>query len=100
MSYIDRPVTGQSAGKVQASSLLTGVNPPLFTSLSFIFPASNAGQVGVGDSTMAALPSNAYAPNSDTTYPPAMRDNAWSLSAIYFWFETAGDVVYIRGNSL
>lgn len=97
--YIDRPLT-LAAGLNRLSTLLGSGVFPAFSSLAFIFPADNTGSVGVGESTMAALPSSAYPPGSDTTYPPAAQGQPWQASSIYFWAETANDVVFVRGNTL
>jgi len=98
-TYVDRPLTSTATGKVRATDLLPGVYPAM-TSLTLIFPASNAGRVGVGDITMSALPADAYNPGENTTYPMAPIQNMWDLSQIYFWFENVGDIVQVRGNAL
>jgi hypothetical protein len=99
MAYVDRPLT-LAAGLNRLSTLLGNSVYPAFSSLAFIFPATNSGSVGVGESTMAALPANAYPPGSDTTYPPAAQGQPWQAGSIYFWCETGNDVVFVRGNSI
>jgi hypothetical protein len=98
MAYVDRPLE-MAEGLNRLSTLLGNSIYPAFSSLAFIFPSSNSGSVGVGESSMAALPANAYAPGTDTTYPPAAPGQPWQAGAIYFWCETAGDVVNVRGNT-
>jgi hypothetical protein len=100
MSYIDRGFT-LAAGLNRLSTLMSSAGlSTAFHALAFIFPPTNAGSVGVGDSSMSALPANAYAPGTDTTYPPPGRGNPWQGASIYLWAETAGDVVFVRGDTL
>ena len=104
MPYYDRPLTG-AAGKNSLHSLLTasvGGNGvfPAFSTIQLIFPPTNAGAVGVGDTSIAALGASAYAPGTETTYPTAVQPNFHDLTQVYLWFEVAGDIVEFRGTGL
>lgn len=97
--YVDRTLTYNSTGKVALSALLGSIYPA-FTVATLFFPATNAGNVGVGDSAMAALPVTAYPAESNFSYPLASSGHPWLAGEIYLWFDTSGDKVHVRGNFL
>ena len=99
MAYYDKLLTSDNAGKVQLSSLMPGVYPA-FSSLALSVPTGNAGRVGVGDSSMAALPADALSVGENLTYPPAGPGRPWQTAQIYLWFENAGDAIRVRGETL
>lgn len=99
MSYYDRLLTSANSGKVQLSSLMPGVYPA-FAMLALSVPAGNAGRVGIGDSSMAALPADALSVGENFTYPNAGMGNPWQTASVYLWFENAGDSIRVRGENL
>jgi hypothetical protein len=104
MPYYDRPLTG-AVGRNSLLDLLkasVGGNSvyPAFSTVQLIFPSSNAGAVGVGDTSLAALGVAAYLPGTETSYPSTARPNFHDLTQIYLWFEVANDVVQFRGTGL
>lgn len=101
MAYYDRLLTSANSGKVRLDSLLGSGVYPAFATLSITNPSGSGGLLGLGDSTMAALPADALAASGEFyNYPDLGMGRAWSAAAIYLWFENAGQTVRVRGETL
>lgn len=98
--YYDKLLTSANAGKVQLTALLGNTVYPAFSSLALSVPTGNAGRVGVGDSSMAALPADALSAGESLTYLPAGPGRPWQAAQIYLFFESAGDSIRVRGETL
>jgi hypothetical protein len=100
MAYYDRLLTSANSGKVQLTSLLGNSVYPAFATLAIINPTGSGGQLGLGDSSMSALPADAFQPTGEFyNYPPMAPARPWQAGSIYLWFENAGQTVRVRGET-